>query len=118
MTMRTKLRRMVTGGLLLREVRSLRQEMQGIHAALLQVVLLLEERNAHEYPRVQQPNPNIPAVEIAYVDNDYQLEMVDIEARLTLARGLPPTEEEILAEYIRRHPDGDIALNESGGLRS
>lgn len=46
-----------------------------------------------------------PAVEITYVSEEGQAEWMEIELGLTRATGRPPTEEEVLVEYERRHPE-------------
>ena len=97
-----RLRRLARTGLLLREVRGVRKELSRIAAAL-------ETYNQHQWPQHIQPDPDLPAVEVSYVDAEHQLELMDIETRLTAARGQPPTEEEILQEYLRRHTDADGA---------
>jgi hypothetical protein len=114
-SLRSKLRRFTAGGILLREVRAMRQELQGLREVGTRIALALEAYNAHTWPQQVQPNPDLPAVEVTYVDTEYQIELMDIEARLTSARGAPPSDEEVLAEYVRRHPDSDVAL-ELGGL--
>lgn len=106
-TVTQQLRRFTARGILLREVRAIRQELGRIATAF-------EQYNAHQWPQQVQPDPDQPPVEVSYVDTDYQREMVDIEMRLTQAKGVPPTDEEILAEFIRRYPDSNIA-QELGG---
>lgn len=100
------LKRFAAGGLLLRELRGLRQEMAGIRA-------VLESFHAHQFPQTVQADPSRPPVEVTYVNETQQREFMDIELRLTAARGTPPSEEEILAEWERRHlesgRDGDAA---------
>lgn len=81
--------------LLLPELRLIRLSCQGIQAAL-------EYRNAQEWGQMVQPNPDVPAVEVSYVNDEHAAAIMDIELRLTAASGAPPTEEEILAEYERR----------------
>lgn len=92
---------------LLPELTLLRQELQGINQTLLMIAGALDYRNAQDYGITIQPTPGVPAVDIAYVNDGYQAEIMDIELRLTGASGAPPTEDEILAEYERRHgPEG------------
>jgi len=94
--------------LLLPELQLLRQDLQQINTTLAQIAGALDYRNAQEYGVQVQPDPAVPAVEIAYVRDDYQAEIMDIELRLTQASGAPPTEEEILQEYERRRAaDGE-----------
>lgn len=93
--------------LLLPEIVLLRGELQQINQTLALIAGALTFRNAQEYGITIQPAPGVPAVEVAYVNDDYQAEIMDIELRLTGASGAPPTEDEILAEYERRHgPEG------------
>jgi hypothetical protein len=90
--------------LLVPELRRLRMACEGIQAAL-------EYRNAQEYGTTLQPNPDEPAVEVSYVNSEYQQAIMDIELRLTQASGAPPTEDQILAEYERRFGPGPEASN-------
>ena len=111
-TLRRQLRRFTAGGILLREVRAIRQELAGLRATGERIAAALEAANAHAWPQRIQPNPDLPAVEVTYADTDYLQEVADIEMHLTRAKGLPPTEEEILAEYERRQ---DTRVVESFG---
>jgi len=88
---RLSLRRLASVGLLLREIRSLRKSAERIAAAL-------ELRNAHDYPQVVA-TPDQRETEVTYVDAQHQATLMDIEMRLTAAKGIPPTEDEILAMY-------------------
>lgn len=90
----------------------MRAELQGLRQVGERIAAALELANAHQWPQILQPSPDVPPVEVTYVDNDYQVEMMDIEARLTAARGAPPSEEEIFAEFVRRHPDQDLGLEQ------
>lgn len=110
LSIRARLRRLTRMGLLLREVRSLHQELAGVHAVGERIAAALEASNAHQWPQQLSATPDQPPVEVTYVNNAYQEEVMDIETRLTAARGAPPSEEEILAEFVRRHPDSDVAL--------
>lgn len=96
------LRRIVRGTMLLRELRGFRQELQGLRAAVERIAHALEERNAHDFPVRLQPDPDVPAVEVSYVDTAEQQELLDIEMGLTVARGMPPSEEDVLQEFERR----------------
>lgn len=94
------LRRFIGAGMLLREIRSLRKAAERIATAL-------ELANAHNYPQVLQASDVALPTEVTYVDEDHQRELMDIELRLTRASGAPPTEDEILSEYERRHAEMD-----------
>jgi hypothetical protein len=107
-TIRQRMRRVLKGGLLLRELKGVRSELARIAAAL-------ETYNAHQWPQSIQPDPSIPAVEVSYVDTQVQAELLEIELRLTSATGQAPTEDEVVAEYVRRYPDSDLATR--GGLQ-
>jgi len=85
------LRRLASVGLLLREIRSLRKAAERIAAAL-------ELQNAHAYPQVV-PAAGDRETEITYVDAQHQATLMEIEMRLTTAKGIPPTEDEILAMW-------------------
>lgn len=86
--------------LLVRELRRLRKELAGQRVAL--------EGIRQQLQPLVPPPPLAPTaqqaddVEVTYVNDSLSAEMADIELRLTAARGLPPTEDEILAEYERR----------------
>lgn len=84
------------GGLLLPELTLLRKACEGIRAAL-------DRMNALEYGPAVQPRPDVPAVEVTYVSDEQQVALMDIELRLTSARGAAPTEDEVVAEYERRY---------------
>jgi hypothetical protein len=103
-SVRQRLRQVIKGGLLLRELR-------GVHRQLARIADALETYNAHQWPQQIQPDPDQPGVEVSYVDTLFQQELVDIEMRLTAAVGIPPSEDQILAEYVRRHPDSPAALH-------
>lgn len=94
----TAVRRMTRGGLLLREVRGVRRELARIATAL-------ETYNAHQWSQQIQGDPAVPPVEVTYVDTQVQAEFLEIELGLTQAKGTPPTEDQILAEWFRRHPE-------------
>lgn len=85
------LRRFVGAGLLLREVRRLRTAAERIAAAL-------ELRNAHDFPQIVAA-PDHRETEVTFIDARHQATLMDIEMRLTAAKGIPPTEDEILALY-------------------
>ena len=91
------IRTFTTGRRVLRELRTTQHELH-----LLRVGV---ERLADTLARlVPVPTPMVSSdVDVSYADIQSQAEFVDIETRLTTARGLPPTEDEILAEFERRH---------------
>lgn len=109
MSLAKGLRRFAAAGRILLEVRGLRQEVQALRAGVDRIADALEQYNAHQWPQVRQADPTAPAVEVTYADQPQQQEFMDIELRLTAARGQPPTEDEILAEYERRHPIDQVA---------
>jgi len=102
--MALRLRQLIRGGILLRELRGVRKELSRIAAAL-------EDYNLHQWPQQIPQEEGQPTVEVSYVDTLFQQELVEIELRLTAAVGLPPSEDQILAEYVRRHPDSPAALH-------
>lgn len=90
-------RRWFDGGLALRELRLLRKAAERIAGAL-------ETRNAQDYPsRLASTDAPDLSTDIAFVNDAEQAEWMEIEVRLTAATGQPPTEDEILSEYLRRH---------------
>jgi len=94
------LRRLASVGLLLREVRNLRKAAERIATAL-------ELQNAHAYPQLVV-SPDDRETEVTFVDAQHQAALMEIEMRLTAAKGIPPTEDEILATYeIERMPPAD-----------
>lgn len=100
------LRRLLRGSLRrhAREQRALRLELQDIKAALLRIAGALEQ----QWPPLPAAPSDVeinPPLDVQYVDDTFTAETMDIELRLTQARGMPPTEEEILQEYDRRHPN-------------
>lgn len=84
------------------ERRTLLREVKGIRVELARLADALELRNAYDFPQKIQRDPSRPAVEVEYVDTERAAELMEIELRLTNARGEPPTEDEILLEYDRR----------------
>lgn len=100
--MRSPFARWRRGLLLRREVRGIRADLQALAASVTRLVEAVEQRTALDYP----PQPDLtdarPGLEVEYVDSIRQHEMMDIELRLTQARGEPPTEEEMLTEFLRR----------------
>lgn len=95
-------------GLLIRELRRLRQTVLKLDAAVTRIAEALEAHNTHTGVTTTAPAEAAPApLEITYVTTESQEEFMDIEMRLTNARGTPPTEEEVLQEYVRRHPGQD-----------
>lgn len=98
------LKRLAGGGLLLLELRGLRQEVRALAESVSRIALALEARNAHEWPQQVQPDPTIPAVEVAYVHDGQIAEFMQIELDLTRATGRPPSEDEVMGEWDRRHP--------------
>jgi len=67
----------------------------------------MELRNAHEFPQVI-PAPDDRQTEVTYVDAEHQATLMEIEMRLTAAKGIPPTEDEILAMWeIEHQPPAD-----------
>lgn len=90
---------------LLEEVAGLRADVARCAQALERVAAALEQQNAHAVPPQQGLDPERPAVEVSYVNDREAAEWADIELGLTAARGMPPTDEEILAEWTRRHPE-------------
>ena len=97
------LKRFAAGGILLREVRAIRQELMALRAGLDRVAGALEASNAHQWPQLIQPNPALPPVTVSHVDTQEQLEWLDIEERLVASMGRLPSEEEMMAEWERRH---------------
>lgn len=85
---------------LLRGFVSLRGDLHGIRVAAERIAAALESQQA---PQGREGSEADPLVTITYVDNEASAEMMDIETRLTAARGMPPTEDEIMAEWERRH---------------
>lgn len=99
------LKRLAGGGLLLLEMRGIRKELEGLKTEVGRIASALELANAHHWPQTTQPDPGVPAIDITYIDDQTQAEFMDIELRLTAARGAPPTEEEILREFELRRQD-------------
>lgn len=95
----TTLKQLAEGSLLLLEVKGLRTEVAGLRAALQAIAGSL----ARLAPAPLADPPSGSELEVTYVSDAYQAEVMDIELRLTRALGMPPTEEEVLAEWERRH---------------
>lgn len=99
------LKSLVAGGVLLHEIQGLRTALTTLIGATERIASALELRNAQDYPPPAVANPDGPPLEVAYVDGAQQAAFMDIELRLTQARGAPPTEDEILLEFQRRYPE-------------
>lgn len=97
------LRRLQAGGILLREVRAIRQALERIAVAQERQTQLLEPEADHRLTAREEDDP----VTITEVDSQLSMELTDIELRLTGAKGVPPTEEEILAAYDAEHKEPD-----------
>lgn len=98
-----RVKRLARAGFLLREVRGLRTEVERLASGVERIAAALELQNAHQWPVPQQASPDAPLVEITHVDDQMAEEFMSIELGLTQAKGLPPSEDEILQEYDRRH---------------
>lgn len=83
-------------GVMLREVRKVRLALERIAVTL--------EHNAGA-AAVVQPSAEHDAVSIGEVDPQLAAEFADIELGLTHAKGIPPTEDEILAAYNAIHSE-------------
>lgn len=98
------LKRLAGGGILLLELRGIRRDLGLLSASVARIAEALELRNAHQWPtRVTGPLPDGPPVEITYADGEQQREFMEIELRLTAARGMPPSEDEVIEEFNRMH---------------
>lgn len=95
------LKRLAGGGLLLLELRGLRAEVARLATAQERLTEVMAAFFDRQYPTQVQPDPSIPSVEISYVNVEHQRILMEVELRLTQARGQPPTEDEILAEFDR-----------------
>lgn len=95
------LKRLAGGGLLLLEVRGLRKEVARLADAQERLADVMTSFYARQYPTQVQPDPNAPPVEVSYVNETHQRLLMDVELRLTQAKGQPPTEDEIMAEFDR-----------------
>lgn len=94
----------LVSAVLLPEIRALREDLKQTNYQLSEIAAALIYRNAQEYGAVVQANPAVPPVEVTYVNDVYQAEIMEIELRLTSASGMVPTEDDVLAEYERMHP--------------
>lgn len=100
------LKRLAGGGLLLLELRGLRAEVKALSVGVQRIADALEARNAHEWPQRVQASPEVPVVEVSYVHDEQIAEFMQIELALTQATGRPPSEDEVMVEWDRRHPTG------------
>lgn len=108
-TLRAQLRRFTAGGILLREVRGIRQELQALTTAVTAIAAQLQRRNDHDYGQVIQINQALPPVEVTYADSVYQQRIADIVGRFTQAKGMIPSDDEAFEEYLRAYPDSPEA---------
>lgn len=94
------LKRLAGGGLFLRELRSIRLELGRIATAL-------ELSNAHHWPQQASSTPaeDLEPTTISYVNNAEQAELAEIELAMTRRMGIPPSEDEVMAEFNRRYQE-------------
>lgn len=101
-TIRQGLRRLAAGGILLREIRGLRKEVQGLAAAATRIAEILEADYSRRYGPLHPTETQTPAgMEITYITDEGAQQWMEKELDLTRAMGRPPTEEEILAAFER-----------------
>jgi len=94
------------GARVLVEVRRLRREVAGLREAVARIAAVLEA--THPLPAQPPAGASVaPEVEVTFVEASEQAELMEIELGLTRARGMLPSEDEILQEYLRRHPAGE-----------
>jgi hypothetical protein len=102
------LRRLADGTLLLVRIHRV---LTRIAVAQERVAAAMEARNQHDFPAAVAEAAQ-PGVEVSYVDDAFQAELLDIEMRLTRATGQPPTDDEIMRDYEIRHPgSAEVAGN-------
>ena len=77
-------------------------ELAGIRRALEVLADAQLQVAAQAQPPASAFEPD-PAGDSPYVETTQQAALMDIELRLTQARGVPPTEDEILLEFERRY---------------
>src|SRR5438046_2423962 len=97
------LKRWAAGGILLREVRGLRVEVAGLRSSVERIAEALEAWNRAQQPPTYQADATTPGVDISYITDQVSQEFMEIEFALTRATGQPPTEEEVIGEFERRH---------------
>lgn len=78
-------------------------ELAGIRRALEVLADVHLQAAAQAQPPVRPPTVEDATVDAPYVETYQQTALMDIELRLTQARGVPPTEEEVLTEFERRY---------------
>ena len=92
------LKRWAVGGILLREVRGLRQEVMGLTLQVARIADVLER----QAPAVAVADPTAVGVEITFADDMLVQTWAQIELDLPRATGQFPTEAQVLQEYERR----------------
>lgn len=103
------LRRTVTGWRLLRQgLRSLMGLQDEVRLLRMQVERIAESLERMRPPAVPVP-PAGSEVEVTFVNEVEQVEWMEIELGLTQTLGRPPSDEETLSEFERRHPDRPVA---------
>lgn len=86
------------------EIQAIRADLTALTLAVVRIADALELQNAHTFPLTREATPDSPAFTLTHVDDAEQAELMDIELRLTAARGQLPTEDEILTEFELHHP--------------
>lgn len=110
-TMRRGLRKLQAGGILLRELRGIRKALERANE--------LKQMELSAQGMLQAPQAEAePSLLITEVDSQLANDLSVIELTLTRSLGMPPTEDQILAEYERLHADEDdprrLSLLEDG----
>lgn len=98
------LRKLQAGGILLRELRGIRQALERLADVEERRLEMEQGPGVSAYDDPEGPDP---VVEITEVDTQLASELADIELRLTTAMGRPPTEEEVLQAYDALHKEPD-----------
>lgn len=103
--MRKGLRKLQAAGILLREVRGIRLELQ--RANELKELELRAQGLLRAPAGDLEADPEGPPVLITEVDTQLANELSIIELTLTRSLGMPPTEDQVLEEYQRLHTEED-----------
>lgn len=99
--MRKGLRKLQAGGILLRELRGIRKALERAND------LKEQELAAQGWTQTEDPGVEAPPLMVTEVDSELANDMAVIELTLTRSLGMPPTEDQILAEYERLHTEED-----------
>jgi hypothetical protein len=101
------LKRLAGDGWLLLELQGLRKSVEQLQQSVERIADAMELANTHAFPHqaAAAPIAGVEPTTVEFVDSRVQEAYAEIELGLTAVRGIPPSEDEIVAEFERRYPE-------------